>query len=151
MGQLQPGPVLAVVPMGQIQGMPEVILLRPRIPVDNGPDCMTFWDHGSDLDLLTFNYAARVGLEGVDCAFKLTSVGMKIERSPPNCTWWRWSIARKRRGRCAFGIKSITSELPSIKVEELANQFSGLRKEDIDSALAKWTCGGNELCRHAAQ
>jgi hypothetical protein len=64
MGQLQPGLVLAVAPMGQIQGMPAVILPSQRIPVDNGPDCLTFWDRRSTSDMLTLNYAARVGLKG---------------------------------------------------------------------------------------
>ncbi len=130
-GAVVPGLVLTVV--GSASNNSPVLLLCQRIPTDGGVPCLTFWDHGSTTALVTFSFAAKAALKGVDCVFELTGVGERKESFPTKL--YVIPLLDKEGNRheiCAFGIDKITSDMEVDNVGAVARLFSQVREEDID-------------------
>ena len=115
------------------QNSGHVLLLCQRIPTAAGPDCLTFWDHGATTALVTFDYAEKAGLEGVDCTLELTVVGDQQE----TLTTKIFVVPLiDRQGNqhdvCAFGMKRITSDMKALGVDQAVALFDKLQKKEVD-------------------
>jgi hypothetical protein len=142
-GAVVPGLVLAVSanPISEQVGG-RVLLLCQRIPTANGPDCLTFRDHGSTTALVTFDYAKKAGLEGVACNLELTVVG---ERSDTLATKIFIIPLLDKNGQrheiCAFGIDRITTDMRTLGVEQALRQFKHVAGGEVDPPpMVRSTC-----------
>ena len=130
-GAVVPGLVLNVV--GNASSNSPVLLLCQRIPTEGGMPCLTFWDHGSTTALVTFSFAAKAALKGVDCVFELTGVGEKRESFPTKLyVIPLLDKEAKRHEICAFGIEKITSDMEVNSVGAVTRLFSQVKEEEID-------------------
>ena len=133
-GAVVPGLALAVRASASAeQNSGHVLLLCQRIPTAAGPDCLTFWDHGATTALVTFDYAEKAGLEGVDCTLELTVVGDQQE----TLTTKIFVVPLiDRQGNqhdvCAFGMKRITSDMKALGVDQAVALFDKLQKKEVD-------------------
>ena len=110
------------------------LLLCQEVKTKDGPPCRTLWDHGSTTCLVTYSYANKAGLQGVDCSFQLTVVGGATEMF--NTKIYVIQLldrCGKIHNVCAFGIEQITSEVQPPDVKSLATLFSGLQEKDVEN------------------
>ena len=129
-GATTPGLVLATAGCGS--GRPnDVLLLVEEIPVVGGLSCITLWDSASTTSLVTFKYADRIGLEGVECDLFLTGVGEKSESFKTKLfviplidkLGRVWKIS-------AFGMKTITHDVKKVDTAMIAKMFD-MAEEDV--------------------
>jgi len=135
-GATTPGLALAILTTGGPGGPLPVILLTQWIPVKDGPPCATLWDHGSTTALVTFDYARRAALQGVDCSFELTVVG---EKADTFATKLFVITLLDQQGAphevCAFGIERITADIQAVYVDQALPIFSSINKDDIEMVV----------------
>ena len=124
-GATVPGLVLHTKGSGNVNaGSNRTLLLVQNIPSPSKIDCLTFWDHGSTTSLVTFEYAAAAGLEGVDCCFELTGVGETV--SMYTTKLFMIPLINRDGGITeihAYGIKKITSDMKPVKLDDIAKVF----------------------------
>jgi hypothetical protein len=94
---------------------------------------MTFWDHGSTTALVTFDYAERAGLQGVDCCFDLAGIGDKREKY--NTKLYIVKL-KDRQGKmhdvCAFGIEKITGDMSACDVNDVVQLFQDVGPVEVE-------------------
>ena len=132
-GATTPGLVLAVAAATPGLASAHVLLLCQQIPTAGGVSCMTFWDHGSNTALVTFESAERAGLVGTDCSLELTVAGNRRETLVTKI--FVVPLLDKegnRREVCAFGMHRITTDVKVYGLEDVVGLFNNLSMEDID-------------------
>jgi hypothetical protein len=60
---------------GGAQGSGVVVMKVQDVQVDNAPNCLLLWDDGSQVSLITYDYARRAGLKGESKKMVLTVAG----------------------------------------------------------------------------
>jgi Pao retrotransposon peptidase len=137
-GAVVPGLVLAI-PSAILENAAEpVLLLCQRTETAHGLPCLTFWDHGSTTALVTFSYAEKVGLKGVDCSFELTVVGDRKEIF--NTKMYVVNLV-DRHGEehqvCAIGINRITTGMAVSGLDRVLKLFSCLSQQDVEPPVGE--------------
>ena len=132
-GATTPGLVLAVAAATDGPASTNVLLLCQRIPTAGGPSCLTFWDHGSNTALVTFDYAERAGLVGTSCRLELTVAGEKKETLVTKIfVVPLLDREGNRKEVCAFGLHRITTDVKVYGLEDVVGLFNDLTMENID-------------------
>ena len=108
----------------------QTLLLVQDVQVQ-GQKCLVFWDHGSTTSLVTFDFADRIGLQGVGCELELTGVGDKknVIESKMYKVPLVTSSGEKKMLK-AFGMEKITGDLINLDVRQAAKEF-GMRSQDV--------------------
>ncbi|XP_045127294.1 uncharacterized protein LOC123513898 [Portunus trituberculatus] len=93
----------------------------------------TLWDPGSDITLVRFDAASRLGLTGKEVTLSVTKVGGRTERLHSreyiiplkDLDGKIWRIT-------AYGIESITSTVCKVDLTEVTKLFEGVSVTDLD-------------------
>ena len=116
----------------QARGSEKIVLLVQEVPVRGGGTCVTLWDSGSTVALITFKAAERFHLTGEKCNFEVTGVGNKRENY--NTKLYNVPIVDKSGNVHfiqAYGMPEITPVEPSCQLDKVAGLFDGLSVEEI--------------------
>ncbi|XP_068235508.1 uncharacterized protein [Palaemon carinicauda] len=98
----------------------------------NGTLLNTLWDPGSDITLITFATAYKLGLKGRDIELTITKVGRKVELikskeyviKVTDLEGKHWYIT-------AYGIEEITSEACKVDLTNIVVLFDDIRLSDV--------------------
>ena len=130
-GAKVPGLTLTVLATASDDDDLQTLLLVQEVFVHKVPG-IVFWDHGSTTSLVTFTYAEKCGLTGVDCSLELTGVGEKTTHIDSKLYM---VPLESRNGEIkfvkAFGMDRITGDMGVLDVGEAASVF-GLTMTDIN-------------------
>ncbi|XP_068229330.1 uncharacterized protein [Palaemon carinicauda] len=99
----------------------------------NGTPLNTLWDPGSDITLITFATAYKLGLKGRDIELTITKVGRKVELikskqyviKVTDLEGKHWYIT-------AYGIEEITSEACKVDLINIVLLFDDIRLSDVE-------------------
>ncbi|XP_068247848.1 uncharacterized protein [Palaemon carinicauda] len=99
----------------------------------NGTPLNTLWDPGSDITLITFATAYKLGLKGRDIELTITKVGRKVELikskeyviKVTDLEGKHWYIT-------AYGIEEITSEACKVDLTNIVLLFDDIRLSDVE-------------------
>ncbi|XP_068212576.1 uncharacterized protein [Palaemon carinicauda] len=99
----------------------------------NGTPLNTLWDPGSDITLITFATAYKLGLKGRDIELTITKVGRKVELikskeyviKVTDLEGEHWYIT-------AYGIEEITSEACKVHLTNIVLLFDDIRLSDVE-------------------
>ena len=109
-----------------------VLLMISKV-YSNGHSLTTLWDPGSDITMITFAAAQRLGLRGKDILLNVTGIGNKTrtvnskEYNIPltDCKGNSWTIV-------AYGINEISESIGRVDLSRVVNLFENVCLSDLD-------------------
>lgn len=132
-------------------GNADAMLLVQEIPTAEGGLCLSLWDSGSTVSLVTFTFAEKEGLRGSPCHLDLG--GVQGTNASLNTKLYCVSL-RDRDGVVhnifAFGVEKITSPIPPLNTAEARKMFPDYAHAltDRDSCQVELLIGIREAALH---
>ena len=103
-----------------------------------GLPLVTLWDPGSDMTIITYEMASKLGLKGKDISISITKVGNKTETF--NSKEYNLSLTDKYGNLVdikAYGMKEITAPICEVDLTNVPNLFKSLKLSDIGLPCGK--------------
>ena len=109
------------------------VLLMVSMVYSKGQGITTLWDPGSDVTMITFSAAAKLGLRGRDISLSVTKLGNKTETINSK----EYVVPLKDRDGnlwsiTAYGISEITSPVGKVDVSKVVNLFRNIKLSELE-------------------
>ena len=119
-----------------------VVLLKVQyVPVEKAPSCLLLWDDGSQVSLITFSFADRVGLKGKPKKMQLTVAGGHT--SLVSTKEYQLPLVDRKgvvRMLVVYGIETITSNIKQVSGNDFRiakRMFPGTNKMFFDNPVGR--------------